>query len=81
VKLNTARDVWLNLTPENPTPPGSAASLETKRCHALENRNKDLLAVQDLKVKLSISVRWPLDCGVESSSAHGGEASLPVMLG
>lgn len=62
VKLNAARDLWQNLTPENPTPPASAGSLETKRRHALENRDKDLLVVQELELKLTVAVRWVPDC-------------------
>lgn len=58
VNLNAAHDVWHNLTPENPTPPRSVASLETKRQHALENRDKDLLVIQELEIKLGIDTRW-----------------------
>jgi hypothetical protein len=58
VKLDTAREIWQNLTPENPTAPASGASLETKRRHAIENRDKDLLVVQELEVKLDVVVRW-----------------------
>jgi hypothetical protein len=58
VKLNAARQIWQNLTPENPTTHASGASLETKCCHALETRDKDLLVVQDLEVKLGVIVRW-----------------------
>ncbi|KAF8518833.1 hypothetical protein BU17DRAFT_48296 [Hysterangium stoloniferum] len=58
VKLNAARDVWQNLTPQNPTLSTSVAFLETKRRHALENWDKDLVVVQELEVKLSVQVRW-----------------------
>ena len=60
VKLNAARDIWQNLTPENPTAPASSASFETKHCHALENWDKDLLVVQELEVKLGVILRWLL---------------------
>ena len=76
--LNAARDIWQYLTPENPTALASGAPLETKRCHALENWDKDLLVVQDLEVKLGVIVR---SCGVEGSSNPGGKASLSAMLG
>jgi hypothetical protein len=62
IKLNAAREVWQNLTPTNPTLSASAASLETKRRHTLENRDKDLLVVQDLEMKLGVTSRWLPDC-------------------
>jgi hypothetical protein len=58
VKLNVGRDVWQILTPENPAAPASGNSLETKRRHALENRDRDLLVVQDLEVILGVVDRW-----------------------
>lgn len=61
MKLNTARDVWQILTPDNPTLSASAASLETKRRHALENRDKDLQVVQELETKLGVVLRWVPD--------------------
>jgi len=62
VKLNAGRDVWQNLTPENPAAPASSTSLETKRRHALENRDRDLLVVQDLEVMLGVVERWAPEC-------------------
>ena len=62
MKLNAGRDVWQNLTPDNPTAPPSASSLETKRRHALENRDRDLYVVQDLEVILGIVDRWVPEC-------------------
>lgn len=58
IKLDAAQSVWQNLTPENPTLSASATALETKHCHALKTRDKDLLVVQDLEVKLGVDVRW-----------------------
>jgi hypothetical protein len=46
------------MTPENPTAPALSTSLETKRRHALENRDRDLLVVQDLEVMLGVVDRW-----------------------
>ena len=60
--LNAGRDIWQNLTPDDPAPPRSSASLETKRRHALENRDKDLDVVQELEVMLSIVERWVPEC-------------------
>jgi hypothetical protein len=62
VKLNAERDAWQNLTPENMATLVSGASFETKRRHALENRDKDLRVVQDLEVMLSIVERWVPEC-------------------
>jgi hypothetical protein len=62
VKLNTGLNVWQNLTPENPAPSASSSSLETKRRHALENRDKNLLVVQDLEVMLGVVERWVPEC-------------------
>jgi hypothetical protein len=62
VNLNAAREIWQNLTPLNPTLSTSASSLETKRRHALENRDKDLLVVQELEIKLAVEVRWVPGC-------------------
>ena len=62
MKLNAAHDIWQNLTPGNPTPSGSAASLEMKRRHALENRDKDLVVIQELEVKLNVKIRWGPGC-------------------
>ena len=69
MKLNTARDIWQNLTSENPAAPGSGASLETKRRHALENRDRDLLVIQELEVILSIVVRWVPECSEWKAAA------------
>lgn len=62
MKLNTARDNWQILTPQTPTPSGPCASLETKRRHALENRDKDLLIVQELEIQLNAITRWVPEC-------------------
>ena len=62
MKLNAGRDVWQILTPENPAGPASNTSLETKRRHALENRDRDLLVVQDLEVLLGVVDRWVPGC-------------------
>ena len=61
-KLNANRDVWQILTPEHPAAPASGNSHETKHCHTLENRDKDLLVLQDLEVMLGIVDRWVPEC-------------------
>ena len=58
MKLNAGRDAWQILTPDNPAAPASSSSLETKRRHALENRDRDLLVVQELEVMLGVVNRW-----------------------
>ena len=62
MKLNAGRNVWQNLTLENPTASVSSTSLETKRHHALKNRDKDLLVVQDLEMMLGVVERWVPEC-------------------
>ena len=42
--------------------PASGGSLETKRRHALENRDRDLLVVHNLEVMLGIVDRWVPEC-------------------
>ena len=63
------RDLWQYLTPENPTPMASSASLETKCHHALENRDRDLLIMQDLEVMLGVVERWVPECPEWKSAA------------
>ena len=58
MKLNAGHDAWQILTPDNPAAPASSSSLETKRRHALENRDRDLLVVQELEVMLGVVNRW-----------------------
>ena len=62
MNLNAAHETWQNLTPQNLTLSASAFSLETKCHHALENRDKDLLVIQELEVKLFLEVRWVPGC-------------------
>ena len=58
MKLSAGRDAWQILTPDNPAAPPSSSSLETKRRHALENQDRDLVVVQDLEVMLGVVDRW-----------------------
>lgn len=60
--LNAAQDVWQILTPTNLTLSALAASLEMKRCHVLENWEKDLQVVQELEMKLGVVLRWVPSC-------------------
>ncbi|KAG2038018.1 hypothetical protein BDR03DRAFT_981835 [Suillus americanus] len=57
--LDAASSVWAVATPASLTSNKSATrQIETARCHALENYEKDLRLVQELECKLSITCRW-----------------------
>jgi hypothetical protein len=57
-RLDAARVVWQQMTPENQGVRDMTQSKETAHRHALEARDKDLLVVHDLEVKLEVDVRW-----------------------
>jgi hypothetical protein len=65
--LASAQSVWHEfvptLTSESPNPPDAIKktrqrNAETKRRHAIENHEKDLVTVQQLEQKLEIESRW-----------------------
>jgi hypothetical protein len=59
-----ARDAWQVVTPEMASQAHSdrTRSIETKRRHTLENRDRDLQVVQDLEQKLEVKERWTPGC-------------------
>lgn len=57
-RLDAAHDIWQNLTPENPIPPLTNHSLETKGQHALETRDNDLSIVHSLELMMGVELRW-----------------------
>ncbi|KAI0058310.1 hypothetical protein BV25DRAFT_1872035 [Artomyces pyxidatus] len=58
--LDGARAAWVLSTPATQATRTRdyTRSIETKRRHALETRDKDLVAVQELEAKLNIAQRW-----------------------
>ena len=63
--LASAQSIWHEFVPTltSPNPPDVSKktcqqNAETKRRHAIENHEKDLLTIQQLKQKLEIESRW-----------------------
>jgi hypothetical protein len=57
-KLEAARQVWINSTPDKMSQRDTTRLQETQRRHALEERDKLLCVVHDLELKLGITERW-----------------------
>ena len=59
-KVDAIRQIWINTTPEvmSQNQRDTTQVRETERRHALEDRDKILVTVQDLEKKLGIKDRW-----------------------
>jgi hypothetical protein len=56
--LEAARNAWINATPDAMPARDNTQTRETRRQHALEARDRDLLVVHDLERKLNLAHRW-----------------------
>jgi hypothetical protein len=69
--VDVMRNTWIQTTPATMASRhrDTTQTVETERRHKLEDRDKDLQAVQDLEKKLGIPCRWEVG-GVEWEKAE-----------